>query len=562
MDPVPPLGPRPFDLHRLSDQEFEELCFRLVRIEAPGASATANPDGGADALMRSPGGGFGRAWQAKHHTSGISWSKCRESLDRVVEVFGVEWVTFCFPVDLTKDLHLRFDAELCRRHSGVRVDSWDASDLQARLAVSKEGQRVARHYFGDPSAAPELITRAIRAGGNLASVEDAIERLRPIGEFLDGHDPFFVYPHYQYPNGEGPPPAPGSVISLEQSDGQRTVRIDAVPRDAEAAQRFRPILKVVFDGDDGDAERRRLDDALMRNQPVTISQGINATWTQLPPAFGDAVGKPFAAEISIQPNRDPWLAEFRVLVDGDAQTAQVKMDPVDEPQAGWDIAFEGHLGGLCISLLARLGEGQEWIAINWTHRLDGSPAREQLRALRLIAAVHEEGDLIVRECEQGIQLMRARNERLAINERLPRLISLLSDLVEIEDWIGSDIAVASEITGQEIETISAVAEAIRTGRSPFRGEGFELVGDAAAAPELLAARIGAKVEIGETWVVEIFGQGRCLGRRTVCFPLAGVSDQGEVEPGRHAFDIELDPSEDLYWELEPPDRSHLAEAAA
>lgn len=300
----------------------------------------------------------------------------------------MEWVTFCFPVDLGKDHHLRFDAELCHRHSGVRVDSWDASEIQARLTVSDGGQRVARHYFGDPSAEPELIARAIRAGGELSNNDDAIQRLHPVGEFLDEHDPFFVYPQYQYRNGDDPPRTPKSVISLERSNGQQTVRIDAVPRDAEAAERFRPTVQVVFDGDDGEVERRRLDDALMRNQPVTISRGVSATFTQMPPAFGEAVGRPFAAEISIRPNRDPWPAEFRVLVGGDEQSVQVQMEPMDEAPAGWDVAFEGRLGGLCISLLARFEEEREQVAVNWRHRLDGSPAREQLRALRLVAAVH------------------------------------------------------------------------------------------------------------------------------------------------------------------------------
>jgi hypothetical protein len=552
MDAIPPLGPRPFDLLTLGDEAFEELCFRLIRIEVPSVSATANPDGGADALLRAPGGGFERAWQAKHHTSGISWQKCRESLDRVIETFDVEWVTFCFPIDLTKDLHLRFDAELCRRHPDVRVDSWDASQIRARLTVSDEGQRVARHYFGDPFGEPALIARAIRAGGELSSLEDAIERLRPVGEFLEGHDPSFTYPQFQYRQGQEPPLTPGNVISVESSDGECTVRIDAVPRDTEAADRYRPKLRVAFSGEEGRRERERFEQALARNRPVSVQDGVIVTFDRLPPAFANGVGEPFAATVMIRPQLDPWPAEFLVSSAVAEETLRVQMEPLAEPPAGWDIGYEGRFGGICASVLLNAGAGEEAMFVKWTHTVDGSPARDQLTALRFMAALQGEGTFTLRDCESRVRLIHESTRPEAVEERLTRLLKLLADVVTIEDWVGVELPVPSEISGAEIEAIAVAANQIREREVPFSAQKISLVGPASAIPQLAD---GENIAISETMVVELFGESVALARRTVRFPGVEVIDCGEVEPGRHA--IELLPAsglspELLCWELEPP----------
>jgi hypothetical protein len=553
MDEIAPLGPRPYNLKGLTDEQFEELCFRLALVEVPGLSRTANPDGGADAILRSPGGGFARAFQVKHHTSGISWPKCRDSLDRVIETYGVEQVTFCFPLDLGMRDHLRFDRELCRRHPEVRIDSWDASQIRARLTVSKQGERAARYFFGDPSCGPELLARMVRAGGPLQSVGDAIERLRPVGEFLDDHDPHFTYPQSQYPAGTELPPTPGAVISLESRDGNRMVRIDAVPRDAEAAERYRPTFQVAFCGEEGQLEAKRFEQALARGRPIKVSAGVSVTFQRMPPAFAGQVGEPFAAEVRIGPQAlAPWSAEFSVRAAGGEERMVVEMAALEDPPEDWDVVYQGRFGGICATVSLRDREDGAALALNWCHTLPGSPARDQLQALRFLAALVGEGTFTLIDRNSRTRLIHEPTKPEAIDERLPRLIEVMGDLVEIEDWTGVELGVPTEISAAELEAIFDVAAQIRARQVPFRARKLSLVGPGDVIPQLVA---GENIEITDTWVAEILGEELALAQRTVTFPGVEVVDHGEVEPGRHSIDLHPAPgvpAELLRWELAPP----------
>jgi hypothetical protein len=472
MSAIAPLGPRRFDLGALSPEDFEALCVRLARLEVSGVTGTRAPDGGADALLSDPAGGYRRAWQAKNHRH-IDWRKCQESLDRAVENYGIVQFTFCFSVDLTNNDRRRFE-ELRARHPGVEVDHWGASELVGRLSGSEDGQRVARFFFEDPEGSTELIARAVRAGGELRSVDQAVERVRAVGEYMDG-DAFFVYPLTHYPKGAGPPAPPGTMISVEYPEGGRVVRIDAVPRDAEAAERYPARMRVALKGPEAD----RLERARLRGEILHLDRGAEVTFQSLPPAFASDVGRTFEAELRIDFTPDPWTAEFRAITAAREESLRVTMEPmVAMPE--WDRAYEGRFGGLTISLLTRFGEGREAVGVTWTHRSDGSPAREQLTALRFLAAMHEEGEFVMHECEEGQRLLNRPNDSVAIDARLPALLSLFADIVSIEDWIGADLRVPAEISAEEIQMIAQIAHAVRSGKAPFFGS-FELVGDVAVA---------------------------------------------------------------------------------
>lgn len=239
------------------------------------------------------------------------------------------------------------------------------------------------------------------------------------------------------------------------------------------------------------------------------------------------------------------------------------MVPAAEPPAGWEIEHVGRTGGLAVSILGRFPEGEEGtVGIRWSFQIDESPAREQLASLRFLAAVHQRGELIVWDRSEAKQLMREANEPLPVDEDLPRLISLFSDIVVIEDWVGFDLSVPREISAEELERVAFTADAIRSRRTPFRAKHFDLVGDAAAIPHLMT---GANMAIGEAWFVEILGQELELGRRTVHFRPKVVHHEGEVEPGRHAVQIEPDDKADpdgLFWEIEAPRELGQAEEAA
>jgi hypothetical protein len=545
MSMTAPLGPRRFDLAALSPDDFEALCVRLARLEVSGVTGTRAPDGGADALLRDPAGGYQRAWQAKNHRR-IDWRKCRESLDRAVETYGIAHFTYCFSVDPTSADVSQLE-ELRKRHPDVEVDHWGASEIVGRLTETADGRRVATFFFDDPSGSAEMIARAVRAGGELRSVDQAVERVRAVGEYLDG-DAFFVYPIAQYPEGTGPPPAPGTVISVEYPEDGQVVRIDAVPRDAEATERFPTRMQVALSREDAE----RLDRASLRGEVLHLERGADVTLQSLPPAFAHDVGRTFEAELRIDFTPDPWEAEFRAITATGEESVRVRMDPVVAPPE-WDRVYEGRFGGLTITLSARLRDGDEAVAVKWTHRSDGSPAREQLVALRFLAAMHEEGEMVMRECEEGRRLLSGPNQTVAAADRLPALTSHIADVVVIEDWVGTDLKVPAEISGQEIAALAEVAEAIRARRAQFTGESFGLVGDAELIPQFEG---GPEVEIGEDWVIEIFDETLALGRRSVKFRPLAVRRGELVEPGRQQVEIEPGPlveGEELWWALVRPD---------
>src|SRR6266852_3762392 len=103
--PEPPLGPRDLDLGGQTDEDFQELCHRLVLLGYPEAQSTDSPDGGADSLLPNPCGGWQRAWQAKRYPNNIYWGKCKDSLDHAVEHYKIKQMTFCFPRNLTRRQH-------------------------------------------------------------------------------------------------------------------------------------------------------------------------------------------------------------------------------------------------------------------------------------------------------------------------------------------------------------------------------------------------------------------------------------------------------------------------
>src|SRR6218665_1920756 len=107
-----PLGPRKLDIGSMTDEDFQEMCGLLVRMEFPEARATDDPDGGADSLLALPEGGWERGWQAKRYTGTIYWTKCRDSLDRSIKNYGIERLTFCFARNLTVGQEKNFQRKL------------------------------------------------------------------------------------------------------------------------------------------------------------------------------------------------------------------------------------------------------------------------------------------------------------------------------------------------------------------------------------------------------------------------------------------------------------------
>lgn len=137
------MNPRLIELVILAmdSRAFEDLLFSLVRAEEPTARQLKPPDAGRDTIVPTTKTRREQAWQAKHHTSGISWSKCEESLKQSIEKRDPETVTFVFPVNMTegKEEGLK---ELRKRYPKVDLpEPWTMATLLEKLAATPDIRR-------------------------------------------------------------------------------------------------------------------------------------------------------------------------------------------------------------------------------------------------------------------------------------------------------------------------------------------------------------------------------------------------------------------------------------
>jgi hypothetical protein len=556
--PEEPFGPRKLPVGNLTDDDFQQLCHRLVRLEFPDARSTEVPDGGADTLLPEPHGGWERGWQAKRYTGTIYWGKCKESLDRAVKTYEIARMTFCFARNLTSNQHKAFQKELVGRHENVLVDFWDLDELVARLDGSEEGRRVARHYFGDPPHDKEAMLRAFRAGGPLDTAEKAIERAGAVGEFLDTHDPFFSYPAHEFEAGIEMPLAPGAIMAVGKTEEGRTVRLDAVPRDADALTKFAPQLRLEFDTDDiGEQAAKAIDEAVRHHKSVTVEAGFTITAERLPPLFGDMVGKPTRARISLTPEPPmPWSAVFHAVTDRGDETLRVTLDPMRRPPTGWQAAFRGDHGGMTVTLKARWVEGRGGeIRIDWQHAIDEGSAQEQVDDLRFLSALHGGGELTIGDERGRPEMKHALQPR---PYELEPVLRFLENVVVIENWIGEEIPLPEGVDATEAGWVATVANAIQRRAIQLRWEHSVIPADEKGLEhltKLLAPR--AAVRIDHQLRMRLLGRDVSLGHGVLDLPEAELRDLGPIEGNEAMHQIEVAPAggEPLTaeWALLPPE---------
>ncbi len=142
-------------IQAMSPSAFEDLVFALVRIEHEDAEQLGPPDAGRDTIVRLPGAGE-LVWQAKHHTAGIDWGKCEESLKTALDQRDPREVTFVFPVKLnaTKEPGLK---DLRDRYPQVEITKpWTLPELRAKLVKADD---VRPELIDQPIGVDELHTR-------------------------------------------------------------------------------------------------------------------------------------------------------------------------------------------------------------------------------------------------------------------------------------------------------------------------------------------------------------------------------------------------------------------
>jgi hypothetical protein len=554
-----PIRARTFDLQGLTDVEFEALCSRLARIEDELATATDNPDGGADSLLPGPTGGWVRAWQAKHSKTGhISWAKCEESLDAAVENYGIPRMTFCFPRNLTVKQQKIFDSRLVSRLPGVRVDHWGADEITARMTESAAGEAVARHFFGDPAEDAKSITRTIRAGGPLKTGADAIERARPIGEFLKGHDPYFSYPKIVVEPGleSAYAPPPGTLATLLSNEDGTTVRIDAVPKDDEARRRFTPKFSLSFsDSPEGKKAESTIQEAIRDGGPVTVHEGVRLSIDQLPPLFSQFANSDDVDALTIRSELPPWRIVLSISTPGGDNEFPMELQPLEEAPEGWHHSFRGSGGGMSVGMLMRREGEFVTILMDTKFTSQGSSAKQRLPSFRLAAAHEGAGSISIQSIDQDWPPITVDPHPTVLGESLTLTLWLFESLAIIEDWIQSPISPTGEGETQLSDVFLAadLVDCINQGFTTTNFvEGTIWVPDDAVKPVLA----GAVLPVRKPFIVSLFGRELHFAQEETVVRKANVSLPPNQECPAGMTEIQFSASsgdgEPFRWTLSPP----------
>jgi hypothetical protein len=277
----------------------------------------------------------------------------------------------------------------------------------------------------------------------------------------------------------------------------------------------------------------KLQEAVRRGEPVT-AEGIELTFEQLPPALSDEIGKPMVGSVSFEPGRGaappaPLDGKFIAERDGRKERLDVKLTPVDPP-AGWEGCLEGRFGGMTVRFLfRRRGEGGQ-LGATYNYRIDTSPAREQLHALRFLDLIAEDGGTLrvvdKRHPERDFTLDTGAPDDSGDPSAL---IAFLEGVVAIEDWAGKSIQIGPEsFTDANFEQVGAIAGVIRRGGFQSRFEQAELL---LPPEELEVVERGKDLVVEQDFAGKVLDQEIDLGRARAVIKEYAVERNGTDSSG-------------------------------
>jgi hypothetical protein len=399
----PAKGGETFDFRSMPDERFEQMNALIIKLEYLQAFKPSNvADGGADmVLAKDDRSGYARCWQSKDYPGRIRWDKCEKSLADAREHWDPEHYTFIFPRELSAAEEKTFNKKF--GSVGIEVDYWNSVELESRLLASDKGERIARMFFDNPELERERTYQAIEAGGRLDNALDAMDRTANIGAFLTDCDPYFSYPASTQESGEpATTPPPQAVMSVTRGDDKVQTRIDVVPRDLEAMDLYAPqFVLAAGEGEAGERAAERLREALDKGNTVEIEDGLEMTFTRLPPGLESLVGEKVVGKVKLGPAKravllpPPWKARLSASsAEGQAEL-DIELKPVATPPAGWDASLRGEYGGLSATLtLRRQGEGGQ-LGFGLHYSRNRQPVRDQLSALNFVLVTSAGGTLTI-----------------------------------------------------------------------------------------------------------------------------------------------------------------------
>lgn len=515
-----PKGPDDFDFLGMPDEDFELMNFLLVRLDFERTFKPANVrDGGADTVQRNHDkqSKYDRCWQSKHFPKRIGWAKCEQSLQEALNSWHPEHYTFIFPRDLTEAEEKTFakkfgDAE-------ITVDYWNGSELYARLIGSDDGERIARWFFHSSQLERKEMFAAIAAGaggGPVHNVSEALERLRNVGAYLVDRDPFFDYPTSVHRHGgASQPTAPGAVMSVLETDGQVAARTDVVPVAPEVMKRFAPTFILSTTPDDaGRLAGERLQTLLADGNGGEIEQGLQMTFTQLPPGLAHLLGEPvsgtfvFGKPEFVRRPIPPWRARLTAGFDPATNPSLDMLLTQVEPPEDWDTALEGTTSGLTARLLMAMRETGGQLTFNMHYERDDSAARGQLAAVEFMHGLDSAGQLLITDVGNTAREPVAIPVPSQPPNRLAQLEAFFRDVVTIEDWANVRFKLPLDILYEDAKAVASVSEDIRCGGFTGTLREFEVTATAAGVKAL---RPNQQLAVEQQWAARIFGQVVQLG---------------------------------------------------
>jgi hypothetical protein len=533
------LSPRRFDFASQTPEEFEELCFDVVRLQFPNAVRLGAPDHGLDCLVGTPEGAADRGWQAKRFTGNISWSQCRQSLERAITRHNPRHVTFCFARDLTAQQHELFARNLAAAHTERTIDYWGASELAARLNT-EEGRLVARRFFGDPRGDADRLARAVRGGGSLDTVEDVLERQSALGEHLAGQDPYFFYQtSVRESDAPDTPPAPGTAVSLERLREGIVARIDVQPRTPDALVAHGPAGRLIFpDDDDGQRALEEFQRLRERGGQLELDRGIRIAFDRLPPGLASAVrdyDDPMGGKVIVT-QRGAGALDVIVRARKDTEVVAefaLSLEPDGMRGADGEAVVRGRFGGLEVAIRLWPPDSSKGASLTWRYASDRSPAAQQRDALRFVTAVTHGAIVEVASSDDGRVVMSMRADETERDPWVEQMLHLFETLVHVEAMNGIVFDVPPEFDESTVRTLLEARRMLTDRGAAVSWRDFTLV----IRPEALSKLVsGGPLFITEEVEAHILGRDVRIGRRELEFTEYRV---GSTEPLGDDADADL-----------------------
>jgi hypothetical protein len=544
-DPRDPKAARPYAFERLTDDEWEELTFLLAHRENSAVVRLRAPDGGLDTILPSKDrpGKAERGWQAKHYPGEIHWGRCKESLDRAVEIWEPRRVTFVFPKDLSKDEHQAFVRHLAERHQEVTVDYLAKAKISADLDADGHGARIARRFFkaDDPL---EVMERALRAGGELSRGEHALDREFAIGDFVQGADPHFHWVIHKGLLGEPEPPrSPGAAMRLLFAKGDQRLIADAIPR-SESSLQYGPRVTVIPDDTpEGREAKRLLGDLLEGGGRLELTEGVKIGMDRLPKPFGDLVQGPLEGQFTVSavPEARPWYMQISAETDLGPGSLDLDLGPID-PAAGWDSEWTGSQGGLELTLrtrwLVKEARGETHIAFRF--RPAGVPLRDMQQAIGTMVALHGSGVVRFVDRTGDRYPMEKQVSRQPVQSQLLDLKKLADALVTLEEAAGKPMpAIPAELSLAIIDRLSEIAELLRAGGEIGRitDSHAEMSSKGVSAFK----QSGSDLEVRENVMVKVFDEEFSIATRIIKLPMMRVAHAERIPGKEDLWRVKLEP---------------------